>query len=259
VLDLAPQTDDPAPPAPGTRTVFVLEQDPDLAGSLSPQEREQASHVMRARVIDVPKGRWQPPEVERGAFGVLILDGLMTRSVAFGRASSAELAGPGDILRPREDALLDGATPGVSDWRVLEGAQVAILDRQVTTIIGHWPELCVAFSARLLRRAQCLAYLKAASQFTHLEDRLLTAFWHLARLWGRVGPDGVVVPFKLTHEMLGQIAGAQRPPVTNAIGTLRRSGQLDRRDDGRYVLLGQPPPWLREQEEEPAYSSSQRK
>lgn len=52
--------------------------------------------------------------------------------------------------------------------------------------------------------------------------------WHLADRWGRVTPDGVIVPLKLTHEALGRLVGAQRPTVTLALGELVASGRVTR-------------------------------
>ena|SRR5436190_15549314 len=88
----------------------------------------------------------------------------------------------------------------------------------------------------------------AAQHFIRVEDRLLATLWHLASMWGKVTPVGTVVPFRLTHEMLASIIGAQRPTTTMAIRSLTQQGLLTR-DDGRaYVLIGDPPDWSRERQ-----------
>ncbi|HZU59528.1 MAG TPA: hypothetical protein VE983_01090, partial [Solirubrobacteraceae bacterium] len=56
--------------------------------------------------------------------------------------------------------------------------------------------------------------------------------------WGRVTPDGLCIPFHLTHEVLGEIIGARRPSVSVAVGNLRRRDEIFRRDDGFFVLSG---------------------
>jgi CRP/FNR family cyclic AMP-dependent transcriptional regulator len=69
-----------------------------------------------------------------------------------------------------------------------------------------------------------------------VEDRVLALLWHLAERWGRMTPEGVVVPLCLTHETLGRLAGAARPTVSLALGELTKRGQLSRRPDGAFVL-----------------------
>jgi len=54
------------------------------------------------------------------------------------------------------------------------------------------------------------------------------------------------VPFRLTHEMLASIIGAQRPTTTTAIRSLVRQERLARDERRHYVLLGQAPDWQRE-------------
>jgi hypothetical protein len=74
-----------------------------------------------------------------------------------------------------------------------------------------------------------------------VEDRILVLLWHLADRWGRVRPEGVTVPVRLTHEMLGKLVGARRPSVTTAVNELIQREQIARADDGGWLLLGPPP------------------
>lgn len=229
-----------------TSVVQLLKVDPDLGERMPQPARDQATEAIRARVFRVPKGSWQPPEIDHGATGLLLLDGLMVRTLRFGPVSSAEVVGPSDIIRPWENELIPSVLPATADWRVLHEARVALLDGRVTALIGRWPELSAAVSGRLLRRARSLAFMMAAQHFVRVEDRLLAALWHLASMWGKVTPGGVVVPFRLTHEMLGNIIGAQRPTTTTAVRSLIGQGRLTRGADRFYVLLGAPPDWARE-------------
>lgn len=223
--------------------VHLLEVDPDLGENLDPDARGLAKKYVRARVFKVARGPWHPQEIHAGATGLLLLSGLMVRTVRLGPTSSSEIVGPTDILRPWENDLLPNLIPAPTDWRVLEEARVALLDEHVTALLGHWPELSAAVSSRLLRRARSLAYLMAAQHFVRVEDRLLATLWHLAGMWGRVTPQGVVVPFRLTQEMLADVIGAQRPTTTGAIRSLERRGRLARDEQRHYVLLGDPPDW----------------
>jgi hypothetical protein len=227
--------------------VHLLEVDPDLGENLEPDARELATRYVRARVFKVAPGPWHPQAINHGATGMLMLSGLMVRTVHLGPTTSSEVVGPTDILRPWEtDDQLQNLIPAPTDWRVLEEARVALLDEHVTVLLGRWPELSAAVSSRLLRRARSLAYLMAAQHFLRVEDRLLATLWHLAGMWGRVTPHGVVIPFRLTQEMLADIIGAQRPTTTGAIRSLEQRGRLARDEQRRYVLLGAPPDWRAE-------------
>jgi hypothetical protein len=62
----------------------------------------------------------------------------------------------------------------------------------------------------------------------------------LAERWGRVTPDGVLLPLTLSHRMLGQLIGARRPTVSTALGALTRAGEVSRRMDGGWLLCGSP-------------------
>ncbi|HWF26264.1 MAG TPA: helix-turn-helix domain-containing protein, partial [Solirubrobacteraceae bacterium] len=48
--------------------------------------------------------------------------------------------------------------------------------------------------------------------------------WHLAARWGRVEPGGIRVSLPLTHRMLGQLIGAERPSISHALGRLAHAG-----------------------------------
>lgn len=223
--------------------VRLLDADPDLAQGLSPEAHRLAGGVLQARVAKVPTGAWNPPTSPPAAAGLLLLDGLMVRKVRLGRSLSAELVGPGDVLRPGEEDAGMALVPAVSEWRVLKEARVAVIDARLTAALGHWPELTAALCTRFLRRSRSLAFLMAAQHFTRVSDRLLASLWHMASMWGRVTPKGTVVPFRLTHEMLGEIIGARRPTTTQAILSLERQGLVMRDKRRFFVLLGDPPIW----------------
>ncbi len=230
-----------------TGVVQLLEADPDLGESMPESARAQAREAIRIRVFRVPKGPWEPPSIDHGSTGLLLLDGLMARTLRLGPVSSAEVVGPSDILRPWEHDLIPSVLPATAEWRVLHEARVGLIDGRATALIGRWPELSAAVSGRMLRRVRSLAYMMAAQQFVRVEDRLLAALWHLASMWGKVTREGTVVPFRLTHEMLGNVIGARRPTTTTAIRSLTSQGRLARNDERYYVLRGDPPDWSREQ------------
>jgi CRP/FNR family transcriptional regulator, cyclic AMP receptor protein len=126
----------------------------------------------------------------------------------------------------------------------LDGAG-AVLDHAFVQRIVPWPQLGLELFNRGTRRAHHLAVALAIAHHQRVDDRLLLTLWHLAERWGRVHTDGIVVPLPLGHQRLADLVGAQRQSVTSALGGLTRDGSISRRDDGNWVLHGDPPADLR--------------
>ena len=220
-------------------TVPVLLADPDLAAVLPPAALRTAAAAARARTLRLDPGRWEPTAHgdAGGAIGLLVLDGVVCRSVIVGGERSSELLGTGDILRPwtGDDAP---SVPADLEYEVLAPAEIAILDRGFARAIAPWPELIGELVDRALRRSRSLAVLSATSHIKRVDVRLLALLWHVADRWGRVTPDGVVVPLRLTHATLAALVGAQRPSVTTALSRMSQRGVLQRSEAGHFVLAG---------------------
>jgi CRP-like cAMP-binding protein len=128
---------------------------------------------------------------------------------------------------------------------VLEPTRLAVLDHDLVRRMVTWPQLGLELFNRGTRRAHHLAVALAIAHHQRVGDRLLLTLWHLAERWGRVHRDGIVVPLPLNHQRLADLVGASRQSVTTAMGGLRRSGAVSRRDSGHWVLHGEPPEELR--------------
>ena len=172
---------------------------------------------------------------------MLVLDGLITREVGLGGPACAELIGPGDLIRPWDVGVDDGPLPLEVSWRVLEPTTIAVLGAPFGVLAAQWPALTAALVARATRRAQTLAVTQAIGCTTGVERRVLMLLWHLADRWGRVGPDGISVPLRLTHETIGRLIAARRPSVSSAMKKLEQQ-ELVRRSDGHGWLLSAVPP-----------------
>ena len=229
-------------------TVSIVEADLDLADLLEPQQLERARREARANILRLWPGDWDAAasiEPERHHRGFLIVDGLLTRDVEVMGRRCVELLGHGDVMRPWS---WDGEGSHVHaeiGWTVLERTCMAALDQQLVTRIAPWPQLGVELFNRGTRRAHALAVSLAISYHQRVDDRLLLTLWHLAERWGRVHPDGVVVPLPLSHQRLADLVGAHRPSVTTALGQLTQAGSVSRRESGDWVLHGSPPSELR--------------
>ena len=169
--------------------------------------------------------------------GLLVLEGLIARSVEVAGQRRAELVGPGDVIRPWDtgDEELARLRAEVG-WNVLEPARLAELDGAFARTACRAPQVLAELLQRTIRRSQRMALQMAIGDVRRIDERLLALFAHLGDRWGRVTPDGIHVPVRLTHELIGQLVGAQRPTVTTALGELRREGRLVKRPDRTWLL-----------------------
>jgi CRP/FNR family transcriptional regulator, cyclic AMP receptor protein len=228
--------------APGT--VQLLEADPDLGMMLSPARRVEAERELTVRTYEVPTGPWDVTRLSGTSadhVGLLILDGVLARELLVADQISAELLGPGDVVRPWQGSTRAALLPVDAVWSVLSTVTVAVLDRRFAAEAARYPEITAALFDRLGERSLRLATTQAISQLTRVDRRLKALFWHLAERWGRVAGDGVVVPLALTHRILGQLVGARRPTVSTALSELAEREELVRRSDGSWLLRGDPP------------------
>jgi CRP-like cAMP-binding protein len=228
-----------APPRQRLRAASLLDLDPDLGDGLDADRFALAREQLRVATAQVPAGWWTPPADGPGGLGLLIVDGVLLREVGVGERLSAELIGPGDVLRP-------GALAGLSwspavHWRVHVPLVLGILDRRAVARLARHPEVFCAVALRGVERAQRLATQAAICRFVRVEDRLHYLFWGLAERWGRVVPGGVRVDLRLTHEVLGLLVGARRPTVTTSLGRLVRAGVLEPQPAGGWLLRGEAP------------------
>jgi hypothetical protein len=221
-------------------TIYLLDVEPELGDGLNPQERAAAARVLAVSSYVLERGPWNPHE-ELGdihpVVGILLVDGMLTRDLAFAGRTTTELLGAGDILRPWDDDVAFESLPFSASWHVHTPARVAILDTRVAIAAGRWPSLATALHARHIRRARSLAFQRAISQLPRVDDRMLVLLWALAERWGRVSPEGVRVPVGLPHRTLATLVGARRPSVTTALTGLAREGLVERTDEG-WLLHG---------------------
>ena len=69
----------------------------------------------------------------------------------------------------------------------------------------------------------------AIAHYPRVDLRLLMLMWHLADRWGRVTPQGIRIPLRLTHELLADLVASRRPSVTSALQSSRARGAFPRR------------------------------
>jgi CRP/FNR family transcriptional regulator, cyclic AMP receptor protein len=231
-------------PEPGG-VVRVLNEDPDLLRNLGAAAAKEAREAAIAPTLNLVPGVWRPPrDPERFGrhLGLLVLSGLLMRTVRLAGAESPELIGTGDLIRPWDDHEGEVASVAfASTFTVLSPLRVAVLDEAFGRTVCRWPGVVSALVGRTVQRTRWNSVHMALSHLQRIDSRLLLLLWHLADRWGRVRSDGVELPVRLTHAQLAKLVGAQRPSVTVALRGLAASGRVVRAPDGGWLLTGGPP------------------
>ncbi len=224
--------------------VRVLDRMPWLGSAVPEAERALATRLLVAPLLEAREG---PCVLERpdGASGLIVLSGLLAVRLHVDGHAATVIVGRGDFTRPWS---FDGSGPveQSADWRVLEHAEMMVLDRRFWVVAARWPQLAEAVLDIAVDRARANLFFMAVRQSARIEERLLLAFWHLADRYGRVCREGVVIDLpNVTHQLLGELVAARRPSVTTALRGLREMGALDREGSSRWILHGTPDDHIR--------------
>src|SRR4051794_2700294 len=223
----------------------LLSLDPDLGQLLSEERRQRASAELDVVVASIAPGAWRPDALcspkRASNVGLLLLDGVIVRETTLLESPSAELFGPGDIIRTwRADAGPQPLRPAF-EWRALERTAVAVLDGTTALALRAFPDIMAVVLDRIDARAERLAVTQAISQLTGVDTRIEALLWHLSQRWGRVGREGVIVGLALSHRLIGALVGARRPTVSTALARLAAGERVVRRPDGLWLLTGSEP------------------
>jgi CRP/FNR family transcriptional regulator, cyclic AMP receptor protein len=222
------------------RYCYLFDVDEELAGDLDLRMRLVARPLVTARVEQISPGEFQLvpllAQLHNG-LGLLIIEGVVALDVQVGDRIASELVGAGDLLAPWTNAgdvvLLTSDTFS----RALVRTRVAVLDHGFAERIRPWPQIVHALLRRAVRRTMELNVHRAATCHPRADARIALLLWHLAERWGHVVADGILVPLPLTHRLIGQLVGVERPSVSHALARLASAG-LVTRDANGLVLHG---------------------
>jgi CRP-like cAMP-binding protein len=215
--------------------VKLLDIDPELSQD---GYRSDGAHLLTVPAFRLARGALPSPGEDGSEphLGLLLLSGLVMREVTVCGRPSAELLGPGDLIRPwAEDGV--ELLPRSVNWVVLEKALVADLGPAFASRVASSPEIVQALIERSISRAQSLGVERAIASHVRVDVRVLAFLWHLAERWGIVLPGAVRIDVPLTHSVLARMVGARRPTVTTALQRLIHLEYL-RRDNGAFILTG---------------------
>jgi CRP-like cAMP-binding protein len=225
------------------RSLRIFDHEPDLLIGIDAKTAQHLRLRVGVRQLGFESGTWSPYEAPGPAadmLGLLVTEGVMARTTSIFDRRCCELVGAGDLLRPWDDC---GAAqgPAESSWRVLAPTRVAVLDARFADIAGRWPSIISQLISRTLARSRALSFQLAIAGVRRADDRLLLLAWHLADRWGRVRPDGTLLPIPLTHDLLAQLARLRRPAASAALVRLAHNGKLIRTRNGEWLLTGEFP------------------
>jgi hypothetical protein len=211
----------------------LLDLDPELGAGLSEADREEAHESLVVSTVTLAPGEWTSELSEPHLFGVLVVDGALIHRIVAGPGRSLEVLAKGDLARPWQE---ESGSVGETWFSALGQSQLAVLDQRFAASVAAWPPVFDALLERSLRRVRILGDQAALDSRVGMERRVLHALWHLAERSGSETAEGVVVPLPLTHQMLAELIGAQRPSVSAAISSLSSEGTLRRTSDRGWIL-----------------------
>src|SRR6478735_4606066 len=104
----------------------------------------EAERELTVRTYQVPTGPWDVSRLSGTSsdhVGLLILDGVLSRELVVADQVSAELLGPGDVIRPWQLGNRASLLPVEAVWSVLSPVTVAALDRHFAVELARYPEI----------------------------------------------------------------------------------------------------------------------
>jgi CRP/FNR family cyclic AMP-dependent transcriptional regulator len=216
--------------------VALLRVDAGLRAAVPEREQPLAERAVLVPCHALGPGPWRTESLgaDDDAIAALIVRGLATREITIAGRRSADLLGPGDLFHPWSSS--NPVVPTTSRFASGSSALIALLDGRFVAAARRWPQLFAVVHERLAEQLERATLRAAIMALPRVEQRILGMFWQLAERWGTVRPDGVVVELAVTHELIGQLIGAQRPTVSLALHALAAEGLLHRTSRGAWVL-----------------------
>jgi CRP-like cAMP-binding protein len=236
-VPLSSSTRPAAPAAPrASGRVSLLALDGGVVARVPRGGRAVADTQLRIQTIALRRGRWLPgagTDARIDWLGLLVVEGFLARETRHEDHAALEILGPGDLLRPWDDAIDEFL--GDVCWRALVPTRLALLDDEFVRRAALWPAVIAELLARPGRRANWFNARLLTNAHTAVDTRIMRLLARLATRWAS-SPSGTV-PVALTHGQVAKLVGAQRPSVSQAFGRLRAQGLLSELPDGRWHIV----------------------
>lgn len=137
-----------------------------------------------------------------------------------------------------EGAVLPPLAPGEELVGLTDAAVIAVSADVYDVLLGFPPTAGALVDGLLEGLHERQESIANASGGRH-DERLLGKLYQLARLYGRVGRDGIELELPLTHELLARMIGSARETVTCTLAQFQREG-LVVRSGRRYRIQVEP-------------------
>ena len=212
--------------------VRLFEADPELLDGLPADVAGRLRKAVTVEMVEIARGMSLLTLSSRASGQMLILlEGMLCYSQEVERRRGLDLLGPGEIVRP--GTWEGGARSSIV---ALTPVRLGVLDDDFIQLIQRFPVVGTNLMDRMASRSRALCDRLAIARIPHLDERVLALLWHLSERWGSTDEDGVLIRLRLSHDLLADLACAQRPSITGAIGRLRERGLLDRGPSGLWRL-----------------------
>ena len=157
-------------------TIRLLEAQPDLRQGLDAEQAAAATARVVARTVQLRAGDWTPPTVRcdrRDQLALLVIEGILSRTVTLAGRSVVELLGDEDLVRPWDNHDEPTSMPAEVTWTALRPTQLAVLDEGFAARIGRWPAISASLLSRAVDRSRWLARHVAILDQPRLDVRLV--------------------------------------------------------------------------------------
>lgn len=216
---------------PGSRQHLL-----DRLRRLSWLSQEQVREIADAsRILEVKRGGSVYAQAENADLVYVILSGMAALSMNDnGRRVLVGMVGPGDIVgissllangsRPfRCEALSECkvAALGATTFRSLMLSEPATFEKAMQATFGRWENLLKRYARFMLLSAR---------------GRIALALLELADRFGVSNDRGRLLPFMVSHAMLGAMVGASRQHVTMQLVEFEREKAVTR-ENRRLVII----------------------
>ena len=203
-----------------------------LLEALAVEEEERAAAILTScRAARIASGEPQFRTSLPGAAFLLVDEGFAVLRIVRADATRSVItcvAGPGRVLLPPGD---DEVLFGLVDSRLIAISDEALGDLLV--LPGAARRLLEQMTATLGRNQEAIGNFVDTR---HLE-RVRRTLLQLARLYGRVGHDGIRIDFPVSHTVLAEMIGSSRETVTRALDELQRRRFVARRGHTYRLLI----------------------
>jgi hypothetical protein len=221
----------------------LLDLDEELAGTVPEADREEARRMVVGAQAQLPCGAARPYDLAHVS-ALYVSRGALLREVTLGTVALPEIICGGDFMRPRP--VTDTLGWGTVSLQAIEPVTLLALDDRFAEATARWPALRATVEQRGAERHHRALLVGAIGHLPRVDQRVIALLWLFATEWGRVAPEGLLVPFPLTHAAIGRFIGAARSTVTLAITDLTTAGLIRRRADGAWLLPSESEPAARE-------------